>query len=288
MTRFPCLAWRVGRASVRNALSCRLKDRSVWRRLLKTSLTTALILGALGSREPALAKAVVPGGERTAEVSPDKSVEVISPVINGPRNVRRIALTFDACSTKMNEYDERVINTLIANRVPATIFIGGIWSIRSGEKVKAMAANPLFELGNHTFSHPHMPRLTEAQMRDELLRTQDELLGLTGKEPRFFRPPFGEYDDRVLRVAASLGLLTIQYDLPSGDPSRKATKERIVSWVLNHARPGSIVVMHINHTRLRTAEALPEIVKGLRKRGYELVTVGELLRPQALVNAPAR
>ncbi|HEY0712305.1 MAG TPA: polysaccharide deacetylase family protein, partial [Polyangia bacterium] len=157
-----------------------------------------------------LADAIVPGIDGAPAVSSDKSVQVFAPVNNGPRNQKRIALTFDACSTKMNEYDERVIKTLVAARVPATIFIGGIWSIRSGEQVKAMAANPLFEIGNHTFSHPHMPRLSEAQMRAELLRTQDEILGLTGKEPRFFRPPFGEYDERVVRVAASLGLTTIQ------------------------------------------------------------------------------
>jgi peptidoglycan/xylan/chitin deacetylase (PgdA/CDA1 family) len=257
----------------------------MWRRAVPTLPASLLVALVSASSGPALADAIVPGADGRVPVSPDDSIAARGPVNNGPRNVKRIALTFDACSTKMNEYDERVMDVLIAARVPATIFIGGGWSIRSGEQVKAMAANPLFELGNHTFSHPHMPRLTEAQMREELSRTQDELLGLTGKEPRFFRPPFGEYDERVVRVAASLGLITVQFDLPSGDPSRKATKASLVSWVLKNARPGSIVVMHINHKRLRTAEALPDIVAGLRARGYELVTVGELLRSQEPVSA---
>ncbi|HEY6003521.1 MAG TPA: hypothetical protein VIV57_11655 [Anaeromyxobacter sp.] len=72
----------------------------------------------------------------------------------------------------------------------------------------------------------------------------------------------------------------MEYDLPSGDPDAHATKDALVRWVLREARPGSIVVMHVNHPRFHTAEALPEIVDGLRARGFELVTVGELLRPE--------
>ena len=98
-----------------------------------------------------------------------------------------------------------------------------------------------------------------------------------GRTPTLFRPPYGEYDARVLRLAAELGLTTVEYDLPSGDPDVHATKQSLVEWVLREARPGSIIVMHINHRRFPTAEALPEIVAGLRRRGFELVTVGELL-----------
>ena len=80
-----------------------------------------------------------------------------------------------------------------------------------------------------------------------------------------------------MKVASSLGLTTVEYDLPSGDPDPRASRQRLVDWVLQRARPGSIVVMHMNHPRFHTAEALPEIVAGLRARGFELVTVGELL-----------
>jgi peptidoglycan/xylan/chitin deacetylase (PgdA/CDA1 family) len=85
------------------------------------------------------------------------------------------------------------------------------------------------------------------------------------------------------------GMITIEYDLPSGDPDERATKPRLVDWVLKQAQPGSIVVMHINHKQFPTGEALPEIIQGLRKRGYELVTVGQLLneRPPPLCNDPA-
>jgi peptidoglycan-N-acetylglucosamine deacetylase len=209
-------------------------------------------------------------------------------ILSGSRQKKRIALTFDACTTRELFYDGRVIDALVAARVPATIFIGGRWAQGQAEHVKALAANPLFEIGNHTFSHPHLSKLNEEQIRDEIQRTQVELETLTGKPPRLFRPPFGEYNYRVARVAASLGLITVQYDLPSGDPAKSATKERLVGWVLGRAQPGSIVVMHMNHKHLNTGAALPEIITGLRERGYELVTVGTLMNEAAPKRLVAR
>jgi peptidoglycan/xylan/chitin deacetylase (PgdA/CDA1 family) len=203
-------------------------------------------------------------------------------VTHGPRNEKRIALTFDACSTRdVSQYDEKVTQVLIATHTPATIFLGGRWAVEEAAHVKELAANPLFELGNHSYTHPHMSALVdEVRIRRELQRTQAEIHRLTGKAPKFFRPPYGEYNDRLVRIAAELGLTTVEYDLASGDPDTHATKERLVHWVLQKAQPGSIVVMHINHRRFHTAEALPSIISGLRARGFELVTVGELIRGQ--------
>jgi peptidoglycan/xylan/chitin deacetylase (PgdA/CDA1 family) len=202
---------------------------------------------------------------------------------HGARGARRIALTFDACTTSREPtpYDPRITAELEALRVPATIFVGGGWAEREPEALAALARDPLFEIGNHTWSHPHLTRLAPARIREELLRTQRAIAAGTGRVPTLFRPPYGEYDAAVLRAAAEVGLTTVEYDLPSGDPGPGTSAGALVRWVLAAARPGSIVVMHINHPGFPTAEALPEIVAGLRARGFELVTVGELLRATA-------
>jgi peptidoglycan/xylan/chitin deacetylase (PgdA/CDA1 family) len=213
---------------------------------------------------------------------PPKLTPVVPEVVShGPRNQKRIALTFDACSTRdVSKYDERVTAELIATHTPATIFLGGSWAKEEAAHVKELGANPLFELGNHSYTHPHMTAISdEVRIRRELQRTQAEIHALTGTTPKLFRPPYGEYDDRLVRIAAELGLTTVEYDLASGDPDRHATKERLIHWVLARAQPGSIVVMHINHRRFHTAEALPGIIVGLRQRGFELVTVSELIKP---------
>ena len=201
-------------------------------------------------------------------------------VFHGPRGEKRIALTFDACSTRdVSKYDERVTQELIAARAPATIFLGGSWVVEEQAIVKQLAANPLFELGNHSYTHPHMAAIIdEIRIRRELQRTQAEIHRVTGLTPKLFRPPYGEYNARLVSIAAELGLTTVEYDLASGDPDQHATKERLIHWVLEKAQPGSIIVMHINHRRFHTAEALPAIIAGLRSRGFELVTVGELIK----------
>jgi peptidoglycan/xylan/chitin deacetylase (PgdA/CDA1 family) len=117
----------------------------------------------------------------------------------------------------------------------------------------------------------------DAVMR-EFKRTQAIIKKTTGKTPRYFRPPYCEVNERVVRLASLAGLTTIQYDVASGDPDPKLAPRKIVRGVLRDARNGSIVVFHMNHKGVHTAEVLPEVISGLRKKGFTLVTVGELLR----------
>jgi len=101
---------------------------------------------------------------------------------------------------------------------------------------------------------------------------------LTGRPAALFRPPYGVHDDRIVRIAASLGLVTVGYDLASGDPDPGIGARRLVRGVTGGARNGSIVVMHINGRGRHTAEALPEIVRRVSVAGLTLVTVGEMVR----------
>jgi peptidoglycan/xylan/chitin deacetylase (PgdA/CDA1 family) len=259
---------------------------------MRVGLRTVLAAGAVGLASACapvdLSGYDVPAPKETKAEPAAPIASFVPPVVhNGFRDEMRIALTFDACPTT-SEYDERITRVLNATRTPATIFLSGSWVKRSPQTVLELANNPLFELGNHSYTHKHMTELEQSQALAELLRTQAEIYDLTGQVPEYFRPPFGEFDSRLASVVGQAGLTTIEYDLASGDPDEHATKERLVAWVLKLARPGSIVVMHINHKQFHTADALPEIIQGLRKRGYELVTVGQLLkeRPPPLCSDP--
>ena len=223
------------------------------------------------------------GGQQSSPAGRFPSTCTASPIVvkNGDRSHSAIALTFDACSARRRgQYDERITKVLLDFSVPATIFLGGKWAEENPEVVRQLAAIPQFELGNHTYSHPHLAHLTDSQIRRELWRTQNVLRSLSGKEPVLFRPPFGEYDGRIVGIAAEMGLMTIEYDLPSGDPDTCVTKERLVAYVSGKARNGSIIVMHINRRGWNTAAALPEIIKRLRKKGFAFVKVGDLLLPR--------
>ena len=204
------------------------------------------------------------------------AAEVIS---HGEGAGRQVALTFDACSTlDRSFYDDRVTRVLVQTHTPATLFISGRWAETHLRQMRVLAQNPLFEIANHSYTHPHMTEVPPARQREELLWTQQILFSLTGRLPRFFRPPYGEIDAELTEQAAQAGLRTVEFDFPSGDPDRHVTRERLVAWVLAKARPGSIVVMHMNRRGWHTAEALPEIIAGLRAKGFVLSQVGSMVQ----------
>jgi peptidoglycan/xylan/chitin deacetylase (PgdA/CDA1 family) len=101
---------------------------------------------------------------------------------------------------------------------------------------------------------------------------------LTGPQAALYRPPYGEHDERISRIAAEAGLITVQFDLASGDPDPGISKGRLLRSVTAGARNGSIIVMHMNGRGWKTAEALPDIIAELRRKGFKLVTVGEMMR----------
>jgi peptidoglycan/xylan/chitin deacetylase (PgdA/CDA1 family) len=200
-------------------------------------------------------------------------------VEHGPRDSREIAITFDACPTTLpDEYDEKVIEVLLREKTPATLFLSGRWVEKNLETVKFLAAQPQFEIANHAFWHPHLLEKDDDRILRELKRTQAIIKKTTGRTPRYFRPPYGEVDERVAAIAQKAGLVTIQYDIASGDPDPGLSARRIMRGIAQEAKAGSIIVFHMNRKGVHTAEVLPGIIDDLRKKGFTLVTVGELLK----------
>lgn len=206
----------------------------------------------------------------------DESVLIIN---HGNRDDNKIALTFDACPTSLpDEYDEKVVEVLLREKVPATLFLSGKWVEKNPEKARFLADQAQLEIAAHSYWHPHLLEKDDARVIREMKRTQAIIKKVTGKTPKYFRPPFGEVDERVAKLAKEVGLITIQYDIASGDPDPGIAPERIVRNVLREAKGGSIVVFHMNKKGVHTAEILPQIIGGLRKKGFALVTVGEMMK----------
>ena len=219
----------------------------------------------------------LPGLSATAADSRDDLI-----IEHGSRSSGEIALTFDACPTGLaDEYDERVIEALLREKTPATLFLSGRWAEKNPETAKYLAAQPQFEIANHAYWHPHMLEKDDARILRELKRTQAIIKRTTGRTARYFRPPYGEVDERLANLAKTAGLVTIQYDIASGDPDSGLSPRRIARGVLQDARGGSIIVFHMNEKGVHTAEVLPEVISGLRKKGFSLVTVGELLQKKS-------
>lgn len=253
------------------------------------SAVAVLVLLALGGCA-GVPKAPLPG---ESEVGPPHPYEppivtlqtapALAPIApqvvrSGSRRKKRIALTFDACSTEgPGAIDVGVLQALIQMQAPATLFLGGKWMEEHPDETIELANHPQFELGNHTYHHPHLPRESNQRVREEIRRTQDMLYTLTGRTARLFRAPYVELDERVARLVGEQGLISVQTDLASGDPDPRIGARRLADYVVERAKNGSIVIMHMNGRGWHTAEALPRIILKLRKQGFKFVTVGQLL-----------
>ncbi|HLF19911.1 MAG TPA: polysaccharide deacetylase family protein [Bacteroidota bacterium] len=199
-------------------------------------------------------------------------------VSHGLRERKEIALTFDACPAgKQKDYDSLITKLLVEQKIPATLFLSGHWIKSHPNETKFLASFDHFDIGNHSYSHPHLQILPDEKIKLEIKRTQDLLFKITGKKAVLFRPPFGEYDSRVAQIVAGSGLQLVEYDLPSGDPDTTVSTRRLISHVVKNAKGGSIIVMHINGRGRHTAEALPKIIAQLKAKGFTLVKVSKFL-----------
>ncbi len=216
---------------------------------------------------------------------------------HGSRASGQVALTFDSNLTafmigeldhrKVASFDNRqVVDELIALHVPATFFLSGLWMLRYPQETRRLASVPWFELGSHSFAHIgfaprcfHLGLLPLSRMAADVERSEQVLRGFDPHASRLFRFPGGCYDASALRAISPSGVQVVQYDVASGD-AFATSAAAVVAHTLAVARAGSIVVLHITggNTAPFTAQALPGIVRGLRARGLQLVTVGELRR----------
>lgn len=130
-------------------------------------------------------------------------------------------------------------------------------------------------IGDHTFTHPYLTRTGE--VRAQLQRTIAAISAQTGYTPCVFRPPYGAYDSSVLRTARSLGLATIMWNVDPSDYTQPGTAT-IVHRVLSQVQPGSIIISHDGGgPRGQTLAAYPKIISALRRRGFGIVTIPQLL-----------
>lgn len=190
-----------------------------------------------------------------------------------------IALTFDACETKTPSFfDEQIVSYLLSEQIPCTLFISGKFARRNAEELKALSRNPLIEVENHSLNHiQHMERLSDAQIRQEVVGCEELLAGITGRKPVFFRFPAGNYDQRSLRIVEGLGYRVVHWTFASGDPDKRVSPGWLTTWVLGKARQGNILIFHINGRGYSTGKALPAIVRQLRGKGYRFVRLRDVL-----------
>ncbi len=193
------------------------------------------------------------------------------PIYSVDTKEKKVALTFDAAWG--SDKTTKIVDTLTENGVSGTFFLVGFWIEQNADKVKYID-NAGLDIGTHSSTHPKMSTLSEAKMRDELSSSMKQITDITGKSVKYFRPPFGDYNDTLINVADGLGLKTIQWDVDSLDWKGLSATE-ILQRVKQSVKNGSIILCHNNSDHI--IEALPLIISYLKSEGYQMVKISELV-----------
>ncbi|TDN87535.1 polysaccharide deacetylase family protein [Microbacterium sp. BK668] len=179
-----------------------------------------------------------------------------------------VGLTYDDGPSDLTP---RILDALAASESSATFFVLGQKARQYGGTMKrAVREGHLVE--NHTWSHPHLPRLPGPQVATQLADTNAAISAATGVAPIAFRPPYGDWNQDILRIA---GMPAILWDIDTLDWQGPADDE-LLRRVVDQPSPGSIVLQHDVHgNTARTAAAAYE---GLRDRGFSVVNLVQLFR----------
>ena len=186
---------------------------------------------------------------------------------------KKVALSFDAAWG--NEDTQKILEILAKHNVHATFFMTGGWVDSYPEDVKAILAGG-HDLGNHSENHKNMSQISNDDKEQELMKVHEKVKNLTGCEMFLFRPPYGDYDNDVIKTATKCGYYPIQWDVDSLDWKDYGV-DSIVNTVCSnkHLGNGSIILCH-NGAKF-TADALDTLITNLKGQGYEIVPISELI-----------
>ena len=191
---------------------------------------------------------------------------------------KQIALTFDAGW----EYATTIplLDMLDRYGVKATFFLRAYW-VRDNLTLAKEILKRGHSIQNHSLTHPHMKTMTESEIRNEFVQSTKIFKDYLGITPNLFRPPFGEYDTRVLKIAGEQGYkYTVMWSIDTIDWAETSggvtiNKDYITNKVLNNATDKDIVLMHIAYQK--TVDALPRMIETLKSRGYTFKTVPQMV-----------
>lgn len=188
-----------------------------------------------------------------------------------------VALTFDAGASAQGALP--ILATLIREQIPATFFLTGRFAETYPDVARQIASSGQL-LGDHTTTHPHLPTLDDAAVRNEILVAAQIIARTTGRDPHpWFRFPFGESDGRTQRIVAALGFQAVGWtvDTEGWRGSAAGGPADVIRRVVDTLTPGAIILMHVGANpddgTTYDADALPQLIAAIRAAGYGFTTV---------------
>lgn len=193
------------------------------------------------------------------------------PIYSVETDEKKISISFDAAWG--DEFTKDILDILDKYDVKSTFFLVGFWVEKYPEMVKEIYDRG-HDVGNHSTNHPYMTKLSEEQIVQELNKTGDQIKKITSEVPILFRPPFGDYNDKLIKACKENDYYVIQWDVDSLD-WKEMGAQPVVERVTRNVQKGSIVLFHNNAKYVK--EYLPKVIERLQEEGYEIIPVSELI-----------
>ena len=191
-------------------------------------------------------------------------------ISSGDPFVKEVVLTFDDGPREHGM--QELISIFQSHDVKATFFLVGKFAERYGRITNALY-NAGHELENHSYTHPRLYRLWVEKIQREAERCDEVFESLGIRKTRFLRPPGGHFNMKIFNAMRRMNLKLGLWSLNTADYTGRSPEE-IVRLVLRSARPGDVILMHSGTPN--TVEALPEVIKSLKAKGFNFVRLEEL------------
>ncbi|MBU8906669.1 polysaccharide deacetylase family protein [Desertibacillus haloalkaliphilus] len=176
-----------------------------------------------------------------------------------------VVLTFDDGPSR---YLDEILDLLQAKVVPALFF----WQSRllHDQRPWQRVLTEGHKIGSHAHNHKNLVKLDRQQQYEQVKSSVKQIEAITGEPVRYFRPPFGRYNEDTMAAISQLGLTPVMWDISSYDWELKADPSQIICNVANHVRGGSIILLH---ELAQTVTVLPEIIDKVRDQGFEFTMI---------------
>ncbi|MGD6816120.1 polysaccharide deacetylase family protein [Metabacillus sp. 84] len=171
-----------------------------------------------------------------------------------------------------NEYLPKMLDVLEKHHAKATFFLEGRWA-KENPKLAKMIAEAGHEIGNHSYTHPDMKKLSNERAAIQMKQTNEVIKAVTDRNVRWFAPPSGSFSDETVKVASSLGMRTVLWSVDTIDWQNPAP-EQLIQRVMNKVHRGAIVLMHPTKP---SAEALDQIISRINEQDLSLGTISMLM-----------
>jgi len=244
-------------------------------------LTTAALDSAYHDVYQLIGELFQTSNESKIEVASNQLVKIPTNSHNmfkvGSSNIKEVALTFDDGPSPV--VTPVLLDNLKRAGASATFFVVGIRSVAAPDILRRMHAEG-HEVDNHTYTHPNLDQAISQHIMEEYLRNGLVIKSLTGKWPRFLRPPGGNTNPQVMQIAQKCGMIGGFWTIDAIGVEDSGSPQKVAAFVSSHIKPGAIVLMH-NGTEA-TANAIPQMTAALKAKGYRCVTLSQLARDSGI------